>query len=205
MKNAIKTTQLLAVFFVGVIIGGVIFGDTATWIAGLILLGIDIVVGLILQYKSDSKKTQAQKNELSRKRSYITRVNKIFNDPTMKAYFTPKEIVNSIINLIDAKRNLTSEEFSYVYKFFIAYTYYTDELLLSKKDFFDLCNEIIAHFDLIAPYYKFCGDRRMEVMALLDELKEEYRQRAKELLRRPSFPKEEWEQLHKEFLEEFHS
>jgi hypothetical protein len=36
--------------FIGLIIGGIIAGERAAWVAGIILLVADILLGLILQY-----------------------------------------------------------------------------------------------------------------------------------------------------------
>lgn len=50
MRTAIKITHLLCPFFTGLIIGGAIFKNTATWVSGLILLFLDIIIGIALQY-----------------------------------------------------------------------------------------------------------------------------------------------------------
>lgn len=43
--------------------------------------------------------------------TYWFRVNKIFNDQNATAYFTPSEIVSAIVNLLDAKKSLTRDEY----------------------------------------------------------------------------------------------
>ena len=137
--------------------------------------------------------------------TYGFRVNKIFKNESETAFFTPSEIVSAIVNLLDAKKSLTQDEYFFVSVVFETYRQIKRKLLLSKSGFIGLCNEIIAHLDLIAPYYKFCGDSRMRIMMLEEDEKYEYRQRAKAILKQKAIFKEEWMKLHQEFLEIFHS
>ena len=137
--------------------------------------------------------------------TYGFRVNKIFKNESEAAFFTPSEIVYSIVNLLDAKKSLTQDEYFFVSVVVETYRQIKTKLLLSKSGFIGLCNEIIAHLDLIAPYYKFCGDSRMRIMMLEEDEKYEYRQRAKAILKQKAIFKEEWMKLHQEFLEIFHS
>lgn len=137
--------------------------------------------------------------------TYGFRVNKIFKNENETAFFTPSEIVSAIVNLLDAKKSLTRDEYFFVSVVFETYRQIKRQLLLSKSGFIGLCNEIIAHLDLIAPYYKFCGDSRMRIMMLEEDEKYEYRQRAKAILKQKAIFKEEWMNLHQEFLEMFHS
>ena len=137
--------------------------------------------------------------------TYGFRVNKIFKNEKETAFFTPSEIVSAIVNLLDAKKSLTRDEYFFVSVVFETYRQIKRKLLLSKSGFIGLCNEIIAHLDLIAPYYKFCGDSRMRIMMLEEDEKYEYRQRAKAILKQKAIFKEEWMKLHQEFLEIFHS
>lgn len=137
--------------------------------------------------------------------TYGFRVNKIFKNENETAFFTPSEIVSAIVNLFDAKKSLTRDEYFFVSLVFETYRQIKRKLLLSKSGFIGLCNEIIAHLDLIAPYYKFCGDSRMRIMMLEEDEKYEYRQRAKAILKQKAIFKEEWMNLHQEFLEMFHS
>ena len=137
--------------------------------------------------------------------TYGFRVNKIFKNENETAFFTPSEIVSAIVNLLDAKKSLTRDEYFFVSVVFETYRQIKRKLLLSKSGFIGLCNEIIAHLDLIAPYYKFCGNSRMRIMMLEEDEKYEYRQRAKAILKQKAIFKEEWMNLHQEFLEMFHS
>ncbi|MDE7439562.1 MAG: hypothetical protein K2N23_03545 [Clostridia bacterium] len=50
MKTAKTITHILFPVFIGLIIGGAIFKNTSAWVSGIVLLIIDIIVGVILQY-----------------------------------------------------------------------------------------------------------------------------------------------------------
>ena len=115
-----------------------------------------------------------------------------------------KEIVSAIVNLRDAKKVLTPDEYFFVEVVFEVYRQLNHEVRLDKNGFLGLVNEIIAHFDLIAPYYKFCGDSRMVLMMLLEDEKQIYRQRAKAILEKKAIFREEWMELHQEFLDRFY-
>ena len=137
--------------------------------------------------------------------TYGFRVHKIFKNESETAFFTPSEIVSAIVNLLDAKKSLTYDEYIFVSVVFERYRQIKSKVLLSKSGFVGLCNEMIAHFDLIAPYYKICGNSRMRIMMLEEDMKYEYRHRAKAILKQKAIFGEEWMELHKEFLEVFHS
>ena len=135
--------------------------------------------------------------------SYYFKVKKISKNLTATAYFTPSEIVSAIVNLLKAKKHLTPEEYYYVSVVFDKFDNLKNKLLLNQEGFLDSCNDIIAHFDLIAPYYMFCGNPNLQVEQLTDIYKVKYRQQAKILLNEGKIFQEEWMQLHQKFVEEF--
>ena len=68
MRGVIKATQILPMFWLGLIIVGAVGRTTAMWVSGLVLLIIDVAVGLILQYILDHRyliKKQYSKNDWS--------------------------------------------------------------------------------------------------------------------------------------------
>lgn len=136
--------------------------------------------------------------------TYGFRLKKIFKNESATAFFTPSEIVSALVNLLDAKKSLTQEEYFFVSVVFEAHRQIKRKLLLSQSGFLGLCNEIITHLDLIAPYYKFCGDPKMQIMIPEENEKYEYRQRAKVILKQKAVFGKEWMQLHQDFLEKFH-
>lgn len=137
--------------------------------------------------------------------TYGIKVNKIMKDKAATAFFTPCEIVSAIVNLIDAKRNLSQEEYLFVSIVFETYRRLKNKILLNQEGFLGVCNEIICHLDLIAPYYKFCGNSNIQMAMLIDNCKAEFRSQAKTLLNDNKIFKDEWMILHKEFLQEFYS
>lgn len=136
--------------------------------------------------------------------TYGYRVNKILNNEGKTAYFRTREIVSAIVNLMDAQRVLSEEEFKYVYAIYKLYSMVPNKILLSKSGFLELSSDIMAHFDLVAPYYKFCGNSNMKLMILEEGAKREYRKRAKEIINHDKMFGEEWMDLHKEFVKRFY-
>lgn len=207
MKTAKTITHILFPVFIGLIIGGAIFNNTAAWVSGLVLLIVDIIVGIAIQYfmqkplYSSNYSTRSSLNLLN----YVEKVNRISKDKAATAYFTTSEIANAIVNLLDAQRYLSQEEYYFVLIVFEVCNMLKDKLLLNYDGFLDVCNEIMAHFDLIAPYYKFCGDPNMQIAKFIDDDKYEYRQKAKKIIKAGKIFQEEWMTLHKEFLQEFYS
>ena len=200
MKTLKTITYILATVFIGLIIGGVIFKNTAAWVSGIVLLAIDIVIGIALQYYLNRQ--VSNDNGFF---AYYYKVNKISKDNSATAFFTTSEIVNSMVNLMDAKNCLSQEEYFFVSVVFETFNLSKNKLLLNQEGFVGLSNEIIAHFDLVAPYYKYCGDPNMQEPKDIEDYKNEYRQRAKILLKNKKIFQDEWMSLHKEFLQEFHS
>ena len=138
--------------------------------------------------------------------SYGNRVNKIFSNEKATAVFRVREIVYAIVNLLDAQKELSKEEYFFVAVAFGAFNRTKKKLRLSRDGFVGLCNDIIAHFDLIAPYYQFCGNPEVgETMRLEECDKYAFRLRARAILRRKELFGEEWMELHEEFMNEFYS
>lgn len=136
---------------------------------------------------------------------YIRKVKKIQKNIGSIAIFTPAEIVSGIVNLWEAKQKLTYEEYFYVNIVYETYKMLKNKLTLDCFGFLSVCNELIAHFDLIAPYYKFCGNPQLQIAKFIDREKIEYRCKAKKLLEEKQLFNENWMTLHKEFLEKFYA
>ena len=62
--------------------------------------------------------------------TYGFRVNKIFKNEKETAFFTPSEIVSAIVNLLDAKKSLTQDEYFFVSVVFETYRQIKRKLLL---------------------------------------------------------------------------
>ena len=136
--------------------------------------------------------------------TYGFRINKILRDEHATAKFTPAEIVSTAVNLFLAKRILPTDEYEWISFVYEKYRANKTALFLRKKDFITLHSEMIAHFDLIAPYYRFCGNSEMDVLALEEEEKAPYRMLAKKIASEHSVFSPEWMALHQEFHQKFH-
>ena len=138
--------------------------------------------------------------------TYGNRVNRIFSNEEATAVFKVREIVYAIVNLLDAQKVLSKEEYFFVAVAFGAFSRTKKKMRLSRDGFVGLCNDIIAHFDLIAPYYQFCGNSEVgEEMRLEEWDKHVFRLRARVILRRKEIFGEEWMELHEEFMKKFYS
>ena len=138
--------------------------------------------------------------------TYGFKVNKLVKDKNATACFTAREIVFSIVNLMDAKNSLSREEYFLVSSIFEKYSQDKEKRILTRDEFIDLCNEIVGHLDLVAPYYKFGGIRNQSVlmyMKFVDNRKTEYRRDAMEILNNSGLLSKEWMKLHKEFVTRF--
>ena len=55
MRNLITLTHILLPVFLGLIIGGIIAGNSIGWGLGTALFVLDIIVGVALQYHEENK------------------------------------------------------------------------------------------------------------------------------------------------------
>lgn len=119
--------------------------------------------------------------------------------------FSVAEITKAFVDLHAAKKALTEEEFRLVKIAFEIFCQKDEARLLDKAGLVALCDELISQFDLIAPYYRFCGEN-VGIASVAEPMKQLYRLKAKRLLKSglPFFGKE-WEELRKDFAEEFFS
>ena len=108
-----------------------------------------------------------------------------------------------MINLTDAKRNLSKEDYEYVLALYYVYINKNQQIRLNYSKYLRVCDGIIADFDLIAPYYKFCGDVLLAAK-IIDDEKITYRRKAKRLIENNSFGTLEWNSLKEKFMKEFY-
>ncbi len=62
MKKLLTLTYIVFSLLLGLIIGGLIFGNKTAWILGLIFLAVDVVLGITLQYLSEKKEKDDYRN-----------------------------------------------------------------------------------------------------------------------------------------------
>ncbi len=135
--------------------------------------------------------------------TYGHRVRKVLFDGAT-ANFKISEITMATVNLMDAKRCLSAQQYFYVEVVYKTFSSMKKTLSLNKNGFLGFSYNLMAHYDLIGPYYKFCGDKNMTLVALQEPDKLAYRRRAKKLLDMGLIFQEEWMALHQEFLDAFY-
>lgn len=62
MQKIRTATYIIAMFFLGMILGGAIANVTAIWVVGLVLLVMDIITGIAIQYKMDNGSKSEEAN-----------------------------------------------------------------------------------------------------------------------------------------------
>lgn len=194
---------------IGLIIGGFVNDNNSIGIVGIIGTIVLTIYGLTSNYIKHKKFYASDKNVCDKGImgifSYAHKVNKLQKDVGATAFFTPAEIASGIINLREAKQRLSMQEYYYVSVIYETYRTINEKICLDYLGFLGVCNEIIANFDLVAPYYKYCGNDQLQFAKFIDEAKIEYRNKAKELLENKQLFNEAWMNLHKEFVEKFYS
>ncbi len=98
-------------------------------------------------------------------------VRKIYNGGTAK--LSVADISNVIINLFDAKRNLTPEQFSGVHVMYKKCQEKTEMRLLDKDAYLETALNLILEFDKAAPYEYYSGGQTQQWASALNTLREE--------------------------------
>ena len=85
------------------------------------------------------------------------------------------QIVNAIISLPEAKKNLTKEQYLQVLNLYKIHCSYRKKVLLNRREFNEIIAKIISFFDLIAPYEKYSGGYAYEddMPYLLQKIRQE--------------------------------
>lgn len=87
-----------------------------------------------------------------------------------KAKLSISQITNLITNMLDAKRNLSDEEYKKVYKLFIELGKCNTKMEMNMTDYCETAVDIIKRFDKIAPYKKYSGGNELEFSFLIDDI-----------------------------------
>lgn len=93
------------------------------------------------------------------------------------------QIVNLIINLPDAKRKLSQEEYEQVYWTYKGMRECKVKLPMNMEVYCDLAIKIIKDFDLIAPYEKYSGGAEFEYSLLMEDIFGKHHDRIRQLRR----------------------
>ena len=220
--------------FLGMMIVGFAMGNTTVGVVGLVLSIIAAVIGIIAHYyKLQDKNTNTYDNTTKNiiptnstkeedydfgdvlDKAYNSamdmdiKVKKLRYDHNVKECFTKSELVVGIVNLREAQTVLSFKENFYVNAVYEKYQQDTKPMYLNYEEYLNITDEMIAHFDLVAPWYKYCGDSGMrltgELATLVDKAKSSFRKRAWALIDEKKIFRDEWVILQKEFRNEFYS
>lgn len=88
-----------------------------------------------------------------------------------EAELSLNQVVNLLVNLPDAKKNLSADQFKKVCKIYDELRKQTTKHLLDLDGYYDMATNIILLFDKVAPYEKYSGGNAMEFKLLMDKLR----------------------------------
>lgn len=135
---------------------------------------------------------------------YSCKLKRIKNDPNASASFSPAEIASHVVDFKKAKQTLSPEDYLYFGFIKNGYAKLADKLALSYIEYLTVRNEIVANFDLVAPYTLFCGEGEGNRLPD-DDRKSSYRIEARKLIDADLLFKKEWLTLLNDFMNEFYA
>jgi len=89
------------------------------------------------------------------------------------ANLSMSQIVNAIINLSDAKKNLSQEQYKNVYMLYREYRKCNTKLQLTMNGYLNIAIKLIKSFDRIAPYEKYSGGNELEFSFMMQDIRSE--------------------------------
>lgn len=84
------------------------------------------------------------------------------------------QITNLLVNLPDAQKNLTHEDFRKVYSLYHELRKCKIKMQIDIDGYYDTAIQIIKRFDAIAPYEKYSGGNELEYSFMMEELRKMY-------------------------------
>lgn len=99
----------------------------------------------------------------------ISSVKKMQRGETVK--LSMAQVSSLIINLIDAKKNLSPKQYNEVFELLKKYQGCKTKLSMDLNGYYETCIEIILKFDAIAPYEKYSGNDEFETSLLMEDIK----------------------------------
>ena len=87
------------------------------------------------------------------------------------AKLSMSQIVNLIINLPDANRNLSSDKYQEVLNIYNKFRKCNTKIQMDKEQYYATCRDIIKEFDKIAPYESYSGLNPFEASFLMKEIR----------------------------------
>ena len=83
------------------------------------------------------------------------------------------QITCFIVNMPDAKKNLSAKEYDSIYGLYKKLRKCTTKMAMDMKGYTDTAVEIIKVFDKIAPYEKYSGANEIEISFMMNEIRSE--------------------------------
>lgn len=80
------------------------------------------------------------------------------------------QITCFIVNMPDAKKNLSAKEYDSIYGLYKKLRKCTTKMAMDMKGYTDTAVEIIKMFDRIAPYEKYSGANEIEISFMMNEI-----------------------------------
>lgn len=87
------------------------------------------------------------------------------------AFLSIAEITNLIINLVDAKKNLSSEEFDMVAQIYSQLQECNDRVEMGISKYYDVAAKILKIFDAVAPCESYLGMNKIDAMLLMNHVR----------------------------------
>ena len=91
------------------------------------------------------------------------------------------QIVNLIINLPDAKKNLSSEDYEAVFSLYQKMRSGKTKLTLDLEGYYSVAIDLIRKFDAIAPYEKYSGGNEIETSLLMAQIRDKNYEKINEI------------------------
>jgi len=135
----------------------------------------------------------------------MRKMQRVTNDDHAIEVFTRSEIVNGIVNLMDAKKHLSTSDFQSIKAIYQHYNQDNQKVECNRSKYFALCYEILSNFDMVAQVDLFTGDGNNDVVFLKEHeaMKLSYRKKAKLLVESGKLFSNEWNALNADFKELF--
>lgn len=83
------------------------------------------------------------------------------------------QITGLITNMLDARKNLTTEQYYRVYDLFTKLKKCNTKIEMDLDEYYRTCVDIIKKFDKIAPYEKYSGGNELEFSFLMDDIRKD--------------------------------
>ena len=195
MRTILKMTYILPMLFIGLIIGGAVAGDKPAWVSGLVLLLLDIVVGIALQYYYGGGNVNPV--------TFLRKARKFKKNPYLVQRFSIAQMSVGMINLSQAARVLPRREYNAVRALYTVMQTETEMIPMNYAEFLEAGKMLMAQFDLLAPLYKFTGEQNA-VPDASEPRKQEYREMAWETIEEEGLASESFKLLSEEFREKFY-